>query len=107
MNIKTAPKVSEPRVGALRLDDFIDMVNLALDRLDRIEHLLRKPPQSQSRILKFSEVPSVYPCLTVREIRSACSDNDGPRKFKPGHVTVHEIEAWIKRREQKQGVRST
>src|SRR4051812_39636263 len=90
--------IPEPRISDL---------SLVLDKLERIERLLAKPSQSQSRILKFSEVPSVYPCLTVREIRSACSDNDGPRKFKPGHVTVHEIEAWIKRREQKQGVRST
>lgn len=95
MNTQAAPSV-EPRISDL---------SLVLDKLERIERALSRPVET--RILSFSEVPTFYPNLTVREIRAACSSLNGPRKCKRGHVTTREIEAWLKREEQKQGVRST
>lgn len=85
----------------LRVSDL----TLVVDKLERIEAALAKP--KATLILKFSEVPAHYPNITEREIRSACASQRGPRKFKRGHVSDREIEAWIVREEQKQGVRST
>ncbi len=81
-----------------RLSDL----SLILDKLARIEAALSKP---ETRILRFDEVNRFYPNITEREIRSACSSPRGPRKFKRGHVTTREIESWIKREEQRVGVR--
>lgn len=92
MSAELAPSES-PRLSDL---------TLVLDKLARIERLLEKP---ETRILRYDEVPRFYPNITEREIRSACASVNGPRKFKRGHVTTREIEAWIKREEQKVGVR--
>lgn len=93
--------VNQETVESPRLSDL----SLVLDKLARIEAALAKP--ETTLIISFSEVQHYYPRITPRELRAACADTDGPRKFKPGHVSIREIEAWIKRREQDQGQRST
>lgn len=99
--------MSRPSVNTLSVEipasgPHLSDLTLVLDKLERIERLLAKP---ETRILRFDEVERFYPNITEREIRAACASLNGPRKFKRGHVTTREIEMWIKREEQRVGVR--
>ena len=59
-----------------------------------------------TRLFTYEEVEKEYKNISARMIQDACSRADGPRKFKPGIVSEHEIDAWIIREEKKNGVRN-
>jgi hypothetical protein len=58
-----------------------------------------------TRIFTYAEVEKEYRNITARMIQDACAKTDGPRKFRDGLVSEHEIDAWIRREEAKKGVR--